>query len=300
MQSKKDLLGRILESSWSVGLVTFIGGLISAAILQTSQSAPARTVSISLIAALVLTNVARLINSARDGVKEEMKRTRETAAQALRTHEMGRLVAEIQKPFLRYIAKRLLDNTHAALRQLAGQNGNVLRNQGEYMNLATPRIQALGEGGSILALCGDKDWDDEAVKDFNEANCAAAMRGARVERVFLQLHSGSFSPGEQSVIDMHFAARQAGAQITAYLVPPNPARELANDYCMPQGFGFTYISSTRDQRFVLVHWGLEGSDRDGLRLESPVLIPIFEEIFNEARRRAYVYQGPGKGAPQGV
>lgn len=299
MQGKRDFLDRILESSWSVGLVTFIGGLMSAAILQTWQSPPGRAASISLIAALVLTNVARLINSARAGVEEEMKRTRKTAAQALRTHEMGRLFAEIQKPFLRYIATRLLNNTYEALRQLAGQSGNVLRNQGEYMNLATPRIQALREGGAILALCGDKDWDDEAVKDFNKANCAAAMRGVRVERVFLQLHPDGFSPHEQTVIEMHSAAKQSGAPITPYLVPPRAARELSSDYCMPQGFGFTYISSTNDQPVVLVHWGLEGSERDGLRLDSPVLVPIFEEIFKEARRRAFVYRGGTPAAVQG-
>lgn len=197
MPGKRDVVGRVLESSWSVGLVTFIGGLLSAVTLQISQSAAARTLSISLIAALVLTNVARLINSARDGVKEEVERTHEMAARAMRTLEMGRLIEEIRKPFLRHVADRLLQNTHAALSQLAGRNGNMFRNQGEYMSWATPRVQALGEGGRILALCGDKDWDDGAVRSFNQANCAAARRGALVQRVFFSSTPMAFRLGSR-------------------------------------------------------------------------------------------------------
>lgn len=97
---------------------------------------------------------------------------------------------------------------------------------------------------------------------------------------------------------MHFEARQAGAEIIAHLVPPEAARELVKDYSLPPGFGFTFISSVHEgERFVLVHWGLGGSERDGLRLESPMLIPIFQEIFDEARHRSEEYRGPTTSEP---
>lgn len=292
MALKRATFERIFDSAWTTGLVTLLGGLGSAIVVNWfPNSASVRMTAISLIAALVATNIVRQVNSARDEMKRESELARELIHNAIDISELSRLTGEIRQPFLHNVAVRVIRGAQVALKQLAGKADNKFRSHGEYMAWATRLIQRLPEKGRILAVCGDKDWESYAVRKFNQANCDAARTGCRVERIFLQLDPKGFSIGEKTVLDEHLRTKREGGNMAAYVIRPVEAAQLIKQNGLPNGFGFTFIDGATDSPVVLLHWGFTNKNDEGLRIESPLVPAIIEQIYDEFRHDSYEYDG---------
>lgn len=296
MAQLKGWFKQFLDSAWSVGVISFGGGLASAAVVYFSADPAARTIGISLIASLVTVNVVKHIHTVREDLRREMKLRAAAIESTVVAVDLARSVGEIRKAFLRQVGARMMNRVEVGVAQLAGYANNTFANQGDYMLWATPRIEFLPPTGAVLAVCGDKDWEDDAVRAFNRTNCEVAARGCRVERIFLQYDAAGFSRGEQEVLNEHLAAEKRGANIVPYVVPPRDATRLVDDYLLPPGFGFTLIHGGIEP-VVLVHWGLADDRRGGLYITAPEVVREFERIYGEFRQRAHVYTGEAVATP---
>lgn len=279
-------LRRNLETAWAVGVIAFIAGVVSATVIAKSQSSLAITVVVSLSGSLVATHIAYVVDSSRKANLRATFRTEKLLDELLRSSGITRLMLKIENPFLRFLKDRLMKEVVPALRQLAGEDSNVFETMGEYMAWATPRILSLNRGGVILAVCGDKDWGDPAVKGFHDANCRAARAGVRVVRIFLHWDQFGFPEGEEAVIDQHCECEAEGCDIVALEIQAPVALELAEHYHLPRGFGMTYIQSSPENRVALIHWGLAGKNQGGVRLSSPLLADDILRIHKELETRA--------------
>ena len=114
---KDRAIEKFVDSAFAVGFVTFLGGLLSSAVIYFSSNPAARTLSISLIAALVATNIARHVNAARDEIKKDSQLAREQLQRSLDAWELGRLAGDVRNPFLHDVARRLMSRLDVALRQ---------------------------------------------------------------------------------------------------------------------------------------------------------------------------------------
>lgn len=288
MASNKSRIDSILSRAWAVGLITFLAGLLGVVVMMFVNEPLQKGAALSLLAALVGANLARLITDARERISDEISEGRKLTRVLVAVDELSRALARVENPFLSAIGHRLVAGAEEAAGELS-QPAEVFKHQGEYMRWAVPVLRTLAPEDQVLAVCGDKDWDDDAVMDFNRENCEAAKRGARVERIFLQLDK-RFPPGEEEVIRQHLKAAAEGGKIVAWHVKTRDARRVIKDYGLPKGFGLTYICRHRPdgpaREDVLVHWGLKDSNREGLRLESPQLVQLFLGIFWAIRYRA--------------
>lgn len=161
--------------------------------------------------------------------------------------------------------------------------------QEDYMNELKGIIKTFNKdnGGELRAVCGHKNWEEEYVQEYFDANKVAACNGAKVIRFFLQDNKWS-EQAESKMID------QAKAGIKVKFIQKKILDKYKKIKPLRPGFGFiilNYFEGSNHKKRLIVHNSVFKSTQ-ALEITNHLIIAEFEKIFIDLDNKQPNYYKP--------
>ncbi|HEX9670510.1 MAG TPA: hypothetical protein VGC93_13640 [Thermoanaerobaculia bacterium] len=249
---------------WYVpGAIAFGGGLLILfleAVFRTSRVPPPVIGPISLLIALLSFSLGWTLERHRKTIEERIR-------------EEGSGLRGVTEPYLLYLRDQMQQRVRRPLSQLADESRS-LKSVSDCTTELREVIDGLHERvREILAVCGQKAWDDPDVQAYYEANYRKAEQGIKIKRIFIQEPGKRFSPAEKTVLRDHLDARRENVE--ARVIFAEDFHHLTH-YRFPPGFGFAILGGT-----VIVHWGFGTNTAEaGRRFEDPWFVDEHRRIHS--------------------
>ncbi|MFN2595963.1 MAG: hypothetical protein ABR563_02110 [Pyrinomonadaceae bacterium] len=171
-----------------------------------------------------------------------------------------------------------------------------------YLRHLQEGLGSLRRGDELLALCGEKNWDSEGVRNYFGQNCRAVKRGVRVKRIFY-LHEGARAKV------MRAARSQARGGVEVKIIRPQAARALRGLHWVPRDLAFAIVGGKQ----VVVHVGAADTVKTSVYNE-PGLVAQFRVLLDQLdaiarplgtraaarKRKETAKRGAKKGAKRGA
>ena len=261
---------------WYVpGVIAFTGGLLILtleAFLRKANIVPPVIGPVSLLLSLLVFSLGWTLERHRKALQEIIKEESSGLEGRLQI-DLVRIASEVEEPYLLYMRDQMLRRVRRPLGQLV-EKGRSLTTVPDCTDELIKAINILDERvhNEVLAVCGQKAWDNPEVKDYYEANYTKAKLGVNVKRIFLQEPGKIFSGGEKEVLRTHLSEEHP--HVEARVIFADQLHHLAA-YRFPPGFGFAILGSV-----VIVHWGLgKNTPEAGRRFEDPWFVEEHRRIF---------------------
>lgn len=261
---------------WYVpGVIAFSGGLLILfleAVLRWRNVAVPVIGPVSLLLSLLAFSLGWTLERHRRSIEERIKEESSGLERRLQV-DLARIGIEVVEPYLLYLRDQMLMRVRRPLLQLV-EKGRSLTTVHDCTAELIQAIRALDERvcHEVLAICGQKAWDDPDVKDYYEANYEKARLGMKVKRIFLQESSKIFSEGEKAVLRVHLSEEHPNVEARVIFVED---LHHLDEYRLPPGFGFAILGDT-----VIVHWGLlKNTPEAGRRFKDPWFVEEHRRVF---------------------
>jgi hypothetical protein len=181
------------------------------------------------------------------------------------------LMARIDDAWVKQIAESVVDRMIEILDSLARPTA-IYRGETELYRVLTECVEALEPRDTLFAVCGEKSWGTNPVKDYLEANERAAARGVGISRIFHETADGRA---------IEVAQRQAKEGIRVRLLRKKHLEQLTPRQRLPAELGIAIINGET----VIMHSGL-GSTAYAYRFECPHLVSLVRSQFEIVERLA--------------
>jgi len=200
-----------------------------------------------------------------------------TICRALRdTHSLARTIDGLDyDPYVRMLSQQIL---YLAEETLDDLRNAAWRSEASFLLYVSNKLEHLGEGDEVLALCVGKAWGLDEVSKYFDDNFRAVRRGASMTRIFVV--DGNISDEQARIMDEH---ARTGA--TTLVLSRNRLQAVAQTYHLDSEFGFALLG----EHEIVVHHGLRGASQQGTVFTSELLVAIHRRIFRELQQIAKPY-----------
>ncbi len=183
---------------------------------------------------------------------------------------ISRSMLRVPLDWRKELAEEIVQDTHDALNALASPKEEYYSEEALYRAM-TAEVNKMPASDAVFAVCADKTWNAEYVKDYLTANTERARNGVTIKRIFYEF-SGR-------VID---AARdQAAGGISAWVLRAQQLDTLKPPARIAPDFGIAIFG----ERTVFIHSGI-GTNARGSRYECSRLAALIRARFSMVERLA--------------
>lgn len=291
----RDVYGkRVIPVLFDIEMQKLSGPLASLECLDWKQSGlrgllrQLRLSGVRIRRPLVVSSIDRRSKRLAEGIRRVLGRTR-----------VSRSVEHVQDPLLRALGAILEEQTQRSLGALCAEP--QFASEAEYLDKLLALVGGLGEGDSLRAICGHKNWALRDWARYLDLNETAGREHASVRRLYIQPASVDFNPHERRIIK-----RQLGVTNVLYphfaagVLVGRAAKRIRRRYDLLDEYGIVIIGRSpevrpvgsvhtekylrpapRRQYSVMIHHGL-GRDRRGYYFEDRYVASAARKLFDEA------------------